>query len=664
MRLNKLRINGFGKILDKEINFNEKLNIVFGPNESGKSTIQAFIKAMLFGLGKSCKSGISEKERFKPWKTSEYGGLIEYSLDDMRKFCVWRDFNSNQTKVNDSEYKDITNEFDKSKAGGVLFAQEHLGINGVLFENTCFISQLGIRLDSESRLLLSDRITNLVETGNENVSYIQAVKILEKALVEEVGTDRTSERPINKVRERIKHLEKEKASYIKLLERTRVLEEELEELRTEESVQKLKAAAAETVYSAKMSERQSKDMQLPDHKIAELKANLEQKKSEINEISESIPTGSAVFDDDVSDQLVELQSGIEKVGKRFGLLLGIGMGLLIYVLGISIIMKSLIPVNMILGALSLIAFAGSIIYFKLFTAGKSEIRDILAAASVKTISEYSDRKKEIQFLQEKKRILEESVDIICSQLYAVPEKDITAFDSGKNHKDINIQGIPDDILNEIKLLNMTELESYSKENSNKLRKTELKINEVETEIRILSNQVLKLPEIEEQLEGERQEETRLKEFAGYLSRAREILDESSWQLKSNMIPELSDRISDITYNLTGKYNNIKADAGGQGIKVVLEDGNVILPELLSAGTTDQIYFALRAAGVEMLSENGETLPLIIDEPFSQFDDERIKLTVRILGSISEKNQVIIFTCKQNEVDLLTKEASNAQVIRL
>lgn len=660
-----MRVNGFGKITEKEIELNRNLNIVYGSNESGKSTIQAFIKAMLFGLGKNLKAGIPEKERFRPWKSREYGGMLEYSLDNLKKFSIWRDFGSNQVKVSDSGYKDITNEFDKSKAGGVLFAQEHLGINSIMFESTCFISQLGIRLDSERELLMSDKITNMLETGNENVSYIQAVKALEKALIEEVGTDRTSERPLNKIRERIHFLEKERASFARILERTRVLEEELEELKRNELVLKHKFMAVEALCNGIKTEQKLKSIQSSDNRIGELKYNLEQKKSEISQVLRNIPSGSAVFDEDVANHLTKLQSEIGKIVRKFSLLFGGGMGMLVYVLGRSIIMRDFLITDIILEAAALIIIiVGIALYIKPLITGKSEVRDILSAGSVKTISEYFEKKKEIQFLLEKKGILEESAEIIRSQIGSIYEENKSIPDSGESYKNIDIQGIPDNIIEEIKLIQSSEVEAYSKETINQLRKAELKINGVETEIKILSEQASRLSEIEEQLEGERQEELKLKEFAWCLTKAKKILDESSQELKNNTTPELSNRISSTVYDLTRRYNHVKADAGGQGIKIILEDGNVIPPELLSGGTIDQVYFALRVAGIQMLSENGETLPLIIDEPFSQFDDDRIKLTAQMLGRISEKNQVIIFTCRQNEVDLFLKEVPSAQLIRL
>jgi len=75
LKINHLKINGFGKIINKKIDFSDNLNIVYGLNESGKSTIQKFIPGVIFGLTKN-KNGKEESEYDKlyPWNGLEYSG--------------------------------------------------------------------------------------------------------------------------------------------------------------------------------------------------------------------------------------------------------------------------------------------------------------------------------------------------------------------------------------------------------------------------------------------------------------------------------------------------------------------------------------------------------------------------------------------------------------
>ena len=93
MKIDKLKINGFGKITKREIEFSENINIIYGNNEAGKSTLLRFIPCMLYGVSKN-KNGkeISDFDRFKPWHTDEFSGKIQYTLDDGNKYEVYRDF--------------------------------------------------------------------------------------------------------------------------------------------------------------------------------------------------------------------------------------------------------------------------------------------------------------------------------------------------------------------------------------------------------------------------------------------------------------------------------------------------------------------------------------------------------------------------------------------
>ena len=83
---------------------------------------------------------------------------------------------------------------------------------------------------------------------------------------------------------------------------------------------------------------------------------------------------------------------------------------------------------------------------------------------------------------------------------------------------------------------------------------------------------------------------------------------------------------------------------------------------LSKGTVDQIYFALRLALVQSISESGESTPMLLDDPFANYDDHRLERTLRLIARIAETNQVLLFTCREDVVR--AAEAVRAPVIRL
>ena len=89
MRIDKLKINGFGKIKNKEIELKDGINIIYGENESGKSSLLKFISSMFYGLSKN-KNGkeIPDFDRYKPWYNDEFSGKISYTLDNGESFEV------------------------------------------------------------------------------------------------------------------------------------------------------------------------------------------------------------------------------------------------------------------------------------------------------------------------------------------------------------------------------------------------------------------------------------------------------------------------------------------------------------------------------------------------------------------------------------------------
>ena len=81
MILNRIKINRFGKLHDEKVEFMDGFNIVYGPNESGKSTLYGFIAAMLFGMNRSRgkASKTDDFTRFEPKEAPfEYSGRIEF----------------------------------------------------------------------------------------------------------------------------------------------------------------------------------------------------------------------------------------------------------------------------------------------------------------------------------------------------------------------------------------------------------------------------------------------------------------------------------------------------------------------------------------------------------------------------------------------------------
>lgn len=251
MKINKIQINGFGNIAGKNMEFSDGINVIKGNNEAGKSTLMHFIKAMFYGINKN-KSGeiFSELERYKPWQNSDFSGRIDYIIKN-EKYSVFRDFNRNNTKVYDEFGNEITGEFniDKSRGAEVGFAQ--FGIDEETFMNSVFISQGNVKLDNNEKNSIIQKLTNIIQSGDEANSYDKAKQKLHKFLIEEVGTERTHNKPINVVTREIDVLEKARDTLLFNREKKENINDNKKEIAKELELLKKETEQLEKVFEVK-----------------------------------------------------------------------------------------------------------------------------------------------------------------------------------------------------------------------------------------------------------------------------------------------------------------------------------------------------------------------------------------------------------------------------
>ncbi len=213
MKITLLDIKGFGRFNQKKIAPKYGFNIVYESNESGKSTLQAFIRAMLFGLkgGRKSKDGkLPPLKQYKPWGNDQYAGIMEYTLDNGKSYRVGRNFEKGTVNIYDQGANNLTSEFPHERDRGPKFAYEHLGIDAEVFDRSAFIGQLQTIIDAEGKKGLIERLSNLGTTGNEDMSLDSTINALESTLLEKVGTKNSTTRPLDRLNNRISALIQEK----------------------------------------------------------------------------------------------------------------------------------------------------------------------------------------------------------------------------------------------------------------------------------------------------------------------------------------------------------------------------------------------------------------------------------------------------------------------
>ena len=185
MKITKIEIGHFGKWENFSLDFTDGIQVIYGRNEAGKSTICAFLQAMFYGLPNERKAiGIREdlRKRYAPWDGSPMEGNVFFEHAG-RKYVLTRRLGKTR-KGDKVSLKDGTTWEELSEIPETEIGRTFFGVGEEAFLKTLFISQLGaaIRSDDEDEIL--KRLSNLKQSGSEDISYQAAAQALEKAKYE------------------------------------------------------------------------------------------------------------------------------------------------------------------------------------------------------------------------------------------------------------------------------------------------------------------------------------------------------------------------------------------------------------------------------------------------------------------------------------------------
>ena len=246
MKINKIKINSYGKLKEKEIKLKDGINIIYGKNESGKSTLLNFIVNSFYGISKNKKGKeYSDVEKYTPWLGEEFSGKLEYELNNKNKYEIYRDFKKKNPKIFNENMEDISKEFNIDKSKGNEFFYEQTKVDEELFLSTVVVGQQEVKLGKQEQNILVQKIANLVGTGDDNVSYKRAIDRINRRLLDEIGTQRSREKPINIINKKIEDLEQKKQELEKyedikyeIEENKNKLEEEISDLNNKNNLLK------------------------------------------------------------------------------------------------------------------------------------------------------------------------------------------------------------------------------------------------------------------------------------------------------------------------------------------------------------------------------------------------------------------------------------------
>jgi len=257
MKIVKIQLEGFGKLVDRSYEFGPGFNLIFGANEVGKSTLQQAILALLFGFfeeGRITKAKRAVQDSMKPWEVNaSYAGSLIYCLDDSRNFRITRRFLPEAETVVFAlpHGENISSQFKIADQGRLFVADHQLGMNKSVFENTCFVRQAELIALDSSATAITETLMRSSATTSMDTTVNDALSILETTIREEIGSPRAYTKPLAQANKRLLQLEEERSQ---VLEKRRELFDMFRELnQSEDRLEKLNAEIKLNTYLQTMA---------------------------------------------------------------------------------------------------------------------------------------------------------------------------------------------------------------------------------------------------------------------------------------------------------------------------------------------------------------------------------------------------------------------------
>lgn len=696
MILKELRLSHFGKFQEKEVSLKPGLNIVYGKNEAGKSTIHSFIRGMLFGIerqrGRASKDDIYTK--YLPWKANgQYDGTMDLVAGN-KEYRLIRNF-----QKSNREFKIL----DLTTGREVELVHKDIadiipGLTESLYRNTVSIEQLHTGTDDELAMEVRNYMANLSISKTNEVDVSNALSHLNarrKEIQSKLNLLNTNHMS-NQLEKKLDELEKVDELNEALLQ-LELLEKELREkkeafLKEEEKVRDLNGDKTFELMKPKFAEyfKLSEECQETNQQYKDLTKSINdllrvenchktiyKDLEEVNQLHEETHK--------LKNQLSEIRQqedeliASNKLGKRTLYLIPVVAILLLgfifggLTVGISLCVAAILA-GIVLFLMQQARLQGRL---KMLEAAEIELdrkcieseakkRDIYLRNNVTGDAELRykmqmlrDNQQEFYTYKERRKDVEKEQIRIYSRIEHL-EKDITQF-AKQYFKEVVIN---EDLLHDIEYEVNLRKEAANQELSEITREYESTVVKLERVKWELSN----YSEFEEELQREQKlyEEAfenkckLLKDLQAILL-AIESIDALSIDIHDSFGDQINKRLSYIVEKVTnGRYTAVKMDEN-LNIKV-LKDYDYISFDKLSAGAIAEIYLALRITIADILNGT-KTLPLILDDAFVLYDDERLMATLRELSDIADR-QIIIFTCHDREKDILDQLQLNYHYVNL
>ena len=658
----------YGKLDQARLDLQPGLNVICAPNEGGKSTWCRFLLAMFYGLNTRQRGDLADKNRFQPWSGSLMQGKLELSAGDKELTL------SRRTQRPDAPLGVFSCTYsgtdtpvpglDAARCGETL-----LGVPQSVYQRCAFIPSGSLAIDADADL--ERRISALISTGDEKISFSQVESHLKKQLRQR-KYNRSGSIPL---------LEAEIAGLRAAQQEAQTLTGQLENLQQQLSQaredQARRRQARLQVAQEALREKESCLQALPDssdlQRINQQLGAVRSLGDQVQQAQEAVSRQESAIEDQLQElnrnplhpmtkAQLEAQLQIQPPAPPqvaqllISLALGLcGGGFLWY----EIDRPQVLWLCLACAVTALAAGNFLRLLIRRIRLQQSRRRELSRQEELRKLAEsYLPALEELEaqraLLRQKQQILSDGDRRLRTQLSDLLSQVSRWDDSVQSAGDIRrfvreTAQNRDRLAQELHQAQTQLLQAQMSDADDTVTHLQQQIAQVQGRLdagrdaQALGDQISRL------------EEELVRQQAEYdaLRLSLDALQAANTTLQNRFSPELGRRAAEIFADMTGStWSHILLDREFHLSAESGSDPTRRSVQLLSAGTADQLYLAVRLAICEMILPPEQNPPLILDDALLTFDDARLSTTLDYLTRLGAQRQILLFTCQGREAALL------------
>ena len=658
----------YGKLDQARLDLQPGLNVICAPNEGGKSTWCRFLLAMFYGLNTRQRGDLADKNRFQPWSGSLMQGKLELSAGDKELTL------SRRTQRPDAPLGVFSCTYsgtdtpvpglDAARCGGTL-----LGVPQSVYQRCAFIPSGSLAIDADADL--ERRISALISTGDEKISFSQVESRLKKQLRQR-KYNRSGSIPL---------LEAEIAGLRAAQQEAQTLTGQLENLQQQLSQaredQARRRQARLQVAQEALREKERCLQALPDssdlQRINQQLGAVRSLGDQVQQAQETVSRQESAIEAQLRElnrnplhpmtkAQLEAQLQIQPPAPPqvaqllISLALGLcGGGFLWY----EIDRPQVLWLCLACAVTALAAGNFLRLLIRRIRLQQSRRRELSRQEELRKLAEsYLPALEELEaqraLLRQKQQILSDGDRRLRTQLSGLLSQVSRWDDSVQSAGDIRrfvreTAQNRDRLAQELHQAQTQLLQAQMSDADDTVTHLQQQIAQVQGRLdagrdaQALGDQISRL------------EEELVRQQAEYdaLRLSLDALQAANTTLQNRFSPELGRRAAEIFADMTGStWSHILLDREFHLSAESGSDPTRRSVQLLSAGTADQLYLAVRLAICEMILPPEQNPPLILDDALLTFDDARLSTTLDYLTRLGAQRQILLFTCQGREASLL------------